>query len=72
MATADRPTGTIVNRDARGFAFVRPDSGGPDLFAHASKFVRDHWRLAEDGAFVSFVEGPGRDGKKAAFDISLA
>jgi cold shock protein len=61
-------TGTIVTwRDEKGFGFVRPDDGTPDIFLHV-KFLADAFRPAE-GQRVAFSivpdERSGRDRGRA-------
>lgn len=54
-------TGTVKwFNDAKGFGFIEPDTGGPDVFAHFSAIEMDGFRTLKQGAKVSFelVEGP--------------
>lgn len=46
--------------DAKGFGFIEPDGGGPDVFAHFSSIVMDGFRTLRQGARVQFelIEGP--------------
>ena len=46
--------------DAKGFGFLEPDGGGPDVFAHFSAIEMDGFRTLKQGAKVSFemVQGP--------------
>jgi uncharacterized membrane protein YsdA (DUF1294 family)/cold shock CspA family protein len=57
--------------DERGFGFIAPEIAGPKVFFHASS-LRDHYARAQVGDKVTFTEGPGKDGKTAAFDIAVA
>lgn len=54
--------------DDRGFGFITPSDGGPELFAHISEFPRDGSRPSI-GETLSFKVGPGRDGKLQAIHI---
>lgn len=54
-------TGTVKwFNDAKGFGFIEPDGGGPDIFAHFSAIAMDGFKTLKQGARVSFeiTEGP--------------
>ena len=54
-------TGTVKwFNDAKGFGFIEPESGGPDVFAHFSAIEMDGYRTLKQGGRVSFdlVQGP--------------
>ncbi|RZJ07960.1 MAG: cold-shock protein [Rubrivivax sp.] len=51
--------------EERGFGFIAPTQGGPELFVHISAFARDGSRLAV-GETVSFELGRGKDGRPQA------
>ena len=46
--------------DAKGFGFIEPEGGGPDIFAHFSAIAMDGFKTLKQGARVSFdlVDGP--------------
>lgn len=57
------PEGTVSRYDAdKGFGFITPDEGGPDLFVHFSQVSGE--RLAQ-GQRVEFVAAPGKKGMQA-------
>lgn len=58
-------------RDEKGFGFIEPVDGGPDLFFHAND-VKNSRRRDLAGQRVTYVLVPGRDGKPAAGDVRLA
>jgi CspA family cold shock protein len=56
-----KQTGTVKwFNDAKGFGFIEPDAGGPDVFAHFSAIEMDGFRTLKQGGKVSFemVQGP--------------
>jgi cold shock protein len=46
--------------DAKGFGFIEPDGGGPDVFAHFSAVQMEGFRTLKQGGQVSYdlVQGP--------------
>ena len=64
-----RIDGTLAKwNDDRGFGFITPTQGGPEVFAHISAFPRDGQR-PRLGELLSFEIGIGKDGKQQAKDI---
>jgi CspA family cold shock protein len=58
-------TGTVKwFSDARGYGFIAPDEGGPDLFVRFTGILGDFRTLAE-GERVEFEVREGRDGPEA-------
>jgi len=57
--------GTILDyKPDRGFGFIRPEGGGPEVFFHAS-VVEDRGYQIEPGAPVEFQAQPGDKGPRA-------
>lgn len=64
-----RTDGTLTKwNDDRGFGFITPTQGGPEVFAHISAFPRDGQR-PRLGERVTFEIGTGKDGKQQARNI---
>jgi CspA family cold shock protein len=66
-------TGTIkwYNPD-KGYGFITPDNGGPDVFVHVCAVERSGIKSLAEGQKISF--GPQQDrrsGKLAAEDLSV-
>ena len=54
-------TGTVKwFNDAKGFGFIEPHGGGPDVFAHFSAVQMEGFRTLKQGTQVSYevVQGP--------------
>ena len=67
-------TGKVKFFDAhKGFGFIRPDSGEPDVFVHISAVERSGLRSLVKGQAVSFdVVKNARSGKNAAENLKAA
>ena len=64
-----RIEGTLTKwNDDRGFGFIAPTQGGPEVFAHISAFPRDGQR-PRLGERLTFEIGTGKDGKQQAKSI---
>jgi len=64
-----RIDGTLTKwNDDRGFGFITPTQGGPEVFAHISAFPRDGQR-PRLGERLSFDIGTAKDGKQQAKNI---
>ncbi|MCE4555657.1 cold shock domain-containing protein [Roseateles cellulosilyticus] len=57
--------------DERGFGFIAPTQGGPELFVHISAFPRDGSKPVV-GETVSFERGRGADGRPQAVQVVRA
>ena len=65
-AAVPRSRGRLVNwNDERGFGFIAPLGGGPDVFVHASAFVKEG-RHIEIGHEYEFDVEVGKDGRPKA------
>jgi CspA family cold shock protein len=48
--------------DLKGFGFIEPDEGGPDLFAHFSAINMPGFKTLKEGARVSYEVDQGPKG----------
>lgn len=58
--------------DQKGFGFIEPDQGGPDVFAHFSAIDMDGFRTLKEGALVSYEVSEGPKGLLASKIKTLA
>lgn len=67
-------TGTVKwFNGTKGFGFIQPDNGGPDVFVHISAVERANLRSLHEGQKVNFeVEKDSRSGKMSAGQLSVA
>ncbi len=66
-------TGTVkwFNSD-KGYGFIQPDKGGPDVFVHISAVERSGLRNLSDGQKVSYeLQMDPRKGNEAAVDLKV-
>jgi len=51
------PTGTVKwFNGTKGFGFIQPDNGGPDVFVHISAVERAGMRGLNEGQQISYEE----------------
>jgi len=64
-------TGTVKwYNDQKGYGFIQPDSGGKDVFVHATALERAGLRGLAEGQKVSYdVEADRRSGKESATNL---
>jgi CspA family cold shock protein len=56
--------------DTKGYGFIQPDTGGKDVFVHASALERAGMRGLAEGQKVSYeVEADRRTGKESATNL---
>jgi len=67
-------TGTVkFFNTTKGFGFIAPDNGGPDVFVHATAVERSGVGTLVEGQKVSFdVVQDRRSGKSAADNLRAA
>jgi cold shock protein len=57
----------------RGFGFIQPENGGPDVFVHISAVERAGMRTIVEGQKLSFdIVKDNRSGKSAAENLQAA
>lgn len=57
---------------AKGFGFIQPDGGGPDVFVHASAVERAGIPAIQEGQRIAYeLERDPRSGKTAASQLQL-
>lgn len=60
------PTGTVKWFNAeKGFGFIEPDDGSPDVFAHYSAIASRGYRSLDEGQKVEFDVTQGPKGPQA-------
>lgn len=67
-------TGTVKWFNAqKGFGFIEPVSGGPDVFVHISAVERAGWSSLNEGQKISYeVVSDRRSGKSSADRLQAA
>jgi cold shock protein len=68
------PTGTVKWFDAaKGYGFIRPEDGSPDVFVHASAVERAGMDALREGQKVSYeVQRDPKRGKSSAENLRSA
>ena len=67
-------TGTVKwYNETKGYGFIQPDSGGKDVFVHATALERAGLRGLAEGQKVSYdIESDRRTGKESAGNLKMA
>jgi cold shock protein len=55
----------------RGFGFILPDEGGPDVFVQVHDAEAAGMKLLVAGQLVAYEVGPARDGRSKAVNLRL-
>jgi CspA family cold shock protein len=59
-----RQTGTVKFYNAtKGYGFIKPDEGGPDVFVHVTAVERSGLGPLSEGMRISFDTEPDKRGK---------
>ena len=65
------PIGTVKwFNSTKGYGFIQPESGGPDVFVHISAVERAGLRSPGEGQKVEYQIESGRDGRTSAGNIA--
>ena len=56
----------------KGFGFIRPNDGGPEVFVHISAVEKAGYTSLAEGARVSYEVMPGRNGKTSAENLRIS
>ncbi len=57
---------------SKGFGFIAPETGGKDVFVHASALERAGITGLADDQKVTYDVEAGRDGRESAVNLALA
>lgn len=63
--------GIVKMFSERGFGFIKPDNGDPDVFVHVSAVTAAGLRDLQPGDRVEFTLVEGRNGRSQAGDLRL-
>jgi len=55
----------------KGYGFIKPDAGGPDVFVHISAVEKAGYSSLADGARISYELVTGRSGKASAENLRV-
>ena len=66
------PSGRVkfFNTD-RGYGFIAPDDGGPDVFVHVHDIEAAGMRTLAAGQLVAYEVGLARDGRSKSIKLRL-
>ena len=67
------PVGTVKwFNSTKGYGFIQPDNGGPDVFVHISAVERAGLGNLHEGQKLSFELERGQQGKTSAVNLQQA
>ena len=67
------PAGSVKwYNPTKGYGFIAPETGGKDVFVHATALERAGIAHLDDGQKVTFDLEAGRDGRESASNLALA
>jgi cold shock protein len=55
----------------KGYGFIKPDGGGPDIFVHISAVEKAGYSGLAEGAKISYEMVTGRSGRVSAEDLRI-
>ncbi|MGY3621561.1 cold-shock protein [Bradyrhizobium sp. USDA 10063] len=55
----------------KGYGFIKPDDGGPDVFVHISAVEKAGYTSLAEGARISYELRAGRSGKMSAESLRI-
>ncbi len=56
----------------KGYGFIKPQDGGPDVFVHISAVEKAGYTNLAEGARVSYELVTGRNGKTSAENLRIS
>ena len=66
------PVGTVKwFNSTKGYGFIQPDNGGPDVFVHISAVERAGLATLNEGQQVEYELEKGNNGKISAVNLKL-
>ena len=57
--------------ETKGYGFIKPDDGGPDVFVHISAVEKAGYKSLADGAKIGYELQAGRSGKMSAENLRI-
>lgn len=55
----------------KGYGFIKPDDGGPDIFVHISAVEKAGYTGLAEGARISYEVQAGKSGKVSAESLRI-
>jgi CspA family cold shock protein len=63
--------GSSSSTPDRGYGFIAPDDGGPDVIMHVHDIEAAGMKILVAGQLVAYEIGPARDGRSKAVKLRL-